>query len=490
MNHFRQWRHPARLLLFLLLSAGGLVCWRGVATAGGGQAVVEVITIDNQIISPVIQKYIEGGVNRAEADGAACLVITLDTPGGLLESTRAIVKEIMNAKVPIVVYVAPAGSRAASAGLFITLAANVAAMAPSTNIGAAHPIDIGGGEDAFKKAYKQINPVEETKSEKTKETTSATTTTTPRNEDASGGQGSIMGDKIMNDTVAWVRAIARTRGRNEEWAVKAVTQSLSITGEEAAQQRVVDFVAANLPDLLAKLDGRTVQVQGKDMVLRTAAAEVVDVPMNAFQRLLAAITHPNIAYLLMMLGTLGLIIEFTHPGVVFPGVAGFVCVLLSLYSLQVLPVNYVSILLTLVGLALLVAEAYVVTHGLFALGGAICMTLGSIMLFDSPDPALRVSLSVILPTVATVAAIVLLLLYRVVKSRAIPVATGAQGLVGSIAEAATELNLEGQVFVHGEHWGARSSAPVRRGEKVRIVRVEGLSLEVEPVPPRKAADSK
>lgn len=453
----------------------GVVLWLCFLPVHGEAAHINVIELDNQIITPVTQKYIEGAVDRSEADGAVCLVIMLDTPGGLMESTRAIVKRIMNAEVPIVVYVAPSGSRAGSAGLFITLAAHIAAMAPSTNIGAAHPVAIGGMGDSVRKIVRRVRRIDKEASEKGEGEEGEA-----REEIVEEEQRSPMAEKIINDTVAWVTTIAKARGRNEEWAEKAVTESFSITEEEAVKKNVVDLIAEDLPDLFSQIDGRTVQIKGKAVALTTAGAAVVTIPMSPLQKFLATITHPNIAYLLMMLGTLGLIFEFTHPGIGFPGIAGVICWLLALYSFQILPVNYVAIALLLLGLGLLVAEVKVVSYGLLALGGAICLTLAGLMLFQSSDPMLRVSLSVILPTVITLAAITLLVLHRVVKSLGYPVTTGAQGLIGEVGEAATDLNLEGMIFVHGENWRARSRSPVNQGEKVRVTHVKGLSLEVEP----------
>ncbi|MBI2496290.1 MAG: ATP-dependent Clp protease proteolytic subunit, partial [Candidatus Omnitrophica bacterium] len=290
-----------------------------VCSAQAQAAHVNVIELDNRIISPVTQQYIVDAIERSESDGATCLVIKLDTPGGLLESTRAIVKRIMNAKVPVAVYVAPSGSRAGSAGVFITLAAHVAAMAPSTNIGAAHPVVVGEGGGPV---------VEETQSDP-------------------------MSEKIINDTVAWVTTIAKARGRNEEWAKNAVTESFSVAEDEAVKERIVDLVASDVTDLLTKIDGRQVELAGVAVQLRTAGAAVIPIPMSKRQEFLAIVTNPNIAYLLMLLGTLGLIFEFTHPGIGFPGIAGLICLLLALYAFQTLPVSYAAVALIAVGLALL-----------------------------------------------------------------------------------------------------------------------------------------
>src|SRR3989338_6344344 len=430
---------PASCQLSLLLAVGIVAGWAAPADA----AHVNVIELDNQIISPITQQYIEEAISRSETDAAVCLVILLDTPGGLLESTRAIVKRIMNAKVPVAVYVAPSGSRAGSAGVFITLAGHVAAMAPSTNIGAAHPVAVGEGGGPVKRLIKRVRRdakrAEDVEEEVTEEADDP------------------MSEKIMNDTVAWITTIAKTRGRNEAWAVKAVTESVSVTEAEAVREHIVDLVAADLPDLLRQIDGRTVTLVGVKVALATKDAQLVRIPMTARQRFLAVITNPNIAYLLMMLGTLGLIFEFTHPGVGFPGIAGLMCVLLALYAFQALPISYVAVALLVLGLGLLVAELFVTSFGLLAVG------------------------AVITPTVATLAAIVLFVLQRAVKAQRSRVTTGPQGLLGERGTASTDLTPNGTVFVHGELWNATGSQPIRKGDPVRVVKVDGLQLFVEKV---------
>ena len=440
---------------------------------------VNVIELDNQIISPVTQQYIVDAIERSESDGAVCLVIKLDTPGGLLESTRAIVKRMMNAKVPIAVYVAPSGSRAGSAGVFITLAAHVAAMAPSTNIGAAHPVVAGEGGGPVRRLVKRITRAAEDEGPKKSKAADKKS----EEEVVEETELDPMSEKIINDTVAWVTAIAKARGRNEAWAAKAVTHSVSITETDAVKERIVDLIAADVPDLLAKIDGRNVELAGAPVELHTAKAEIVSVPMSKRQLFLAIITNPNIAYLLMLLGTLGLIFEFTHPGIAFPGIAGLICVLLALYAFQTLPVNYVAVALILLGVGLLIAEIKIVSHGLLAVGGVIALTLGSLMLFESPDPTLHVSLQVIVPTVATLAGIILFVVQRALSAQRHRVTTGAQGLIGTMGVARTALTPDGMVFVRGELWSATSSKTVPEGMKVRVTKIEGLRLFVEPVHP-------
>ncbi|MEN6625030.1 MAG: nodulation protein NfeD [Candidatus Sumerlaeia bacterium] len=415
---------------------------------------VNLINLDNCIISPVITNFIGEAIDTSEADGAVCLVIVLDTPGGLLESARDIVKRIMNANVPIVVYVAPSGSRAASAGVFITMAANIAAMAPSTHIGAAHPVTMGENEGPGR-----ILP-QDGKTTPTLGTSS---------------------QKVLNDTVAWIEGIARARGRNVAWARRAVIESVSIGNEEAVAQKVVDLTAAGTADLLAKIDGRTVQLHDKAVQLATAGARLDTLEMGWVRRALSVVVHPNVAYILMMLGILGLIFEFTHSGFGFSGIAGLICLVLAFYAFQVLPVSYAALGLIVIGIGLLIAEIKIVSHGLLAVGGMISLVLGSMLLFESPAPELRVSLTLILSIVMTVGAIVLFLVWRAVRAQAMPTKTGATGMVGEIGRAMTPLNPGGQVYVHGEIWSATSSAPVEEGASVRVLEVEGLRLTVEPV---------
>ena len=452
-----------------------LVGWAVLAgfPARAQAAHVNVIELDNQIISPVTQQYLVEALARSEEEQAECLVLILDTPGGLLESTRAIVKRIMNARVPVVVYVGPSGARAGSAGVFITLAAHVAAMAPSTNIGAAHPVAVGEGGGPVKKLIRRIKRAAKDEFGKPRKA--------DEEEIVEEEQKDPMAEKIINDTVAWVTTIARARGRNEEWAKKAVTESFSVTEAEALQERVIDLIATDVPDLLRQIDGRTIELAGVAVELHTEGAQLAELPMSKRQEFLVTITNPNIAYLLMLLGTLGLIFEFTHPGIGFPGIAGLICLLLAMYAFQTLPVSYVAVALLVLGLGLLIAEIKIVSYGLLGIGGVICLTLGSLMLFESPDQSIGVSLQVIVPTVVTLAAIILFVIARALSAQASPVTTGAQGLIGDIGSASTDLNPDGQVFVHGELWAATSNRPVRAGAKVRVTRVRGLQLFVEPL---------
>jgi len=421
---------PALTLVLLLLAPA-----LGAATAATA-APVDAVKIDG-VISPVTLRLVEAALARAQSDHAAALVIQLDTPGGLERSMRAICQRLLNAELPVIVYVAPTGARAASAGVFITMAAHVAAMAPATNIGAAHPVALSGGVD--KESMK----------------------------------------KIENDAAAFVRTIARERGRNAEWAEKAVRQSVSITEREAVQLKVVDLVAASLTELLDKVDGRTVKLPTGPVTLHTRGAPVTPIEIGFRDRFLNVITDPNVAYVLMMLGMLGLFFELSNPGVVLPGVIGGISLILAFFAFQSLPINYAGLLLILFGIVLLVAEIKVVSHGVLAVGGMVAMALGSIMLFDAPELDFRVSGWVIAPTVALTAGIFLFMIAAGVRALASRSAVGAPALLGQVGIARGALAPEGQVMVQGELWRAVARTPVEEGSRVRVVDVNGLTLTVE-----------
>jgi membrane-bound serine protease (ClpP class) len=425
----RRWLVP----LLGLLPAAALLP----APASAAPTPVATIPIDG-VISPVTVRLVETALSRAQNERAGALVILLDTPGGLERSMRLICQRLLNAEIPVIVYVAPTGARAASAGVFITMAAHVAAMAPATNIGAAHPVAVGGGVD--KESMK----------------------------------------KIENDAAAFARTIATERGRNAEWAEKAVRQSVSITEREAVKLKVVDLVADSVPDLLDKIDGRRVKTARGPVTLQTKGAAVTAIEIGFRDRVLNVITDPNVAYILMMLGMLGLFFELSTPGAILPGVIGGISLILAFFAFQSLPINYAGLLLILFGIALFVAEISVVSHGVLAIGGIVALSLGSLMLFDAPEVGFRVSWWVILPTVGATAGVFLFVLtagVRALRSRS-PV--GAPALVGQTGVARGPLSPEGQVLVHGELWRAVvRGAPVDEGARVRVVDVNGLTLTVE-----------
>jgi membrane-bound serine protease (ClpP class) len=416
----------------LILLAGLLL----VPAVGAAAPPVDLIKIEGAI-TPVTVRLVETALDRARADGAQALIIQLDTPGGLERSMRSIAQRMLNADVPVIVYVAPTGARAASAGVFLTLAAHVAAMAPATNIGAAHPVALGGGGD--KESLK----------------------------------------KVANDAAAFIRTIAIERGRNADWAEKSVRQSVSITEREAVRLKVVDLVAESVPDLLAKIDGRTVKTTRGTVTLATRDAAVKPIEIGFRDRVLNVITDPNVAYVLMMLGMLGLFFELSNPGVILPGVIGGISLILAFFAFQSLPINYAGLLLILFGIVLFIAEIKVVSHGILAMGGIVAMALGSLMLFDAPDVGFRISWWVIAPTVGATAGLFLFVVgvgMRALKRRPL---LGAPGMIGQTAVARGPLALEGQVAVHGELWNAIAEGdPVPDGAPVRVVGIEGLTLKV------------
>jgi len=428
----------------------------------GEPSKVYVATLDDQIIHSATQEYLAQTIQKAERDQAECLIIQLDTPGGLLESTRLIVKSMMNANVPLVVYVSPSGARAGSAGVFITLASHVAAMAPSTHIGAAHPIALGDG-GGMKRFTRRLEDLQKEDKENFQEE-------------------SPLSQKIVNDTLAWVSSIAKARSRNEKWAKKAVVESVSITEDEALKENVIDLIANNLEDLLAHIDGKRITLPSGKTTLETREASVVFLPMSTRQKLLSIIGHPNIAYLLMLFGFLGLLFEFTHPGIGFPGIGGAICLVTALYAMQVLPTNYAALFLIGFGILLLIFEVKVVSFGLLTLGGLVSLMLGSLILFDAPYNFMQVSLHVILPVTIATAIIVLFLVNLALKAHREKITTGIEGLMGAIGDVQSAISpkSKGQVFVQGEIWQATSKKSIPKGTKVKIVSVEGLTLHVVP----------
>ena len=424
--------HRGALAALLVAAVTGTVA-AAAATRGPR---VDVLTLDG-VISPVTVRLVESAIERARADGSQALVIRLDTPGGLERSMRSIAQRILNAEVPVVVYVAPTGARAASAGVFITLAAHIAAMAPATNIGAAHPVAVGGNVD--------------------KETLR----------------------KIENDAAAFIRTLALERGRNADWAEKAVRESVSVTEREALKLRVVDLVADSVPDLLEKIDGRTVKTTRGPVTLATRGVEVMPVEVGLRDRFLNVITDPNVAYILMMLGVLGLFFELSNPGVIVPGIIGGISLILAFYAFQSLPINFAGLLLILLGIVLLVAEIKVVSHGVLAIGGVIAMALGSLMLFDAPELSFRLSRWLLLATVGAVAAAFLITMTAGARALRRPPMMGVHGMIGATGVARGALAPEGQVHIGGELWRAvADGGHVEDGRSVRVVDVEGLTLKV------------
>ncbi len=400
---------------------------------------IHVVTYDG-VINPVSSELFTTAITQAEQAGAEALIIQLDTPGGLDLSMRDIIKAMIASEVPIIVYVAPSGGRAASAGVFITIAAHLAAMAPGTNIGAAHPVAVGGGE-----------------------------------------MDAEMKKKVENDAAAYIRSLAERRGRNAEWAEKAVRQSVSITEKEAVELKIIDFIAEDLPDLIKKIDGKSVTTSGGKRVLSTQNAEVVKHPIPLRLRILKAISDPNIAYILMLVGVTGLLAELYSPGAVFPGVIGGISLILAFYAFQTLPVNDAGLLLILFAVVLFIAEAMVPSFGILGLGGITALLIGSLMLIDTDLPALRISPAVIFSTVAILFLFSLLFIRAAWRAQRGRTVTGKEGMVGEIGVAISDLAPRGMVRVHGEIWQAESDEAVAQGEEIEVTGIVGLKLQVRKI---------
>lgn len=395
-----------------------------------------VLTVSDAI-GPAVAEFIASGIRKAEEADSRCLIIQLDTPGGLADAMREIEMAILVSRIPIVVYVAPSGARAASAGVMITVAADVAAMAPGTNIGAAHPVGAGGREIS-----------------------------------------DTMSKKVVNDMVAHARSVAEQRGRNADWVEEAIRESVSITETQALEKQVIELVADDLDDLVSQLDGREIPGKG---TLELKDAERVVIAESLRTRILRTISNPNVAYILMMIGLAGLYFELSNPGAIFPGVIGGIALILAFFAFQTLPINTVGILLILLAIVLFVMEVKITSYGLLSLSGILCLSLGSLMLFDSPDPAFRLSLQVLLPTVILVSGFFLAVIWLVLKSQTARSQTGSAGLVGEVGVVKQALAPEGKVLVHGELWKATSNVQLAPGDMVRVVSVSGLTLGVEPV---------
>jgi membrane-bound serine protease (ClpP class) len=427
-----------RQIILVLISFLALLGAAAGLSAAGPRAVYVLKAAGS--INPGLAEFVTEGVRQAGAAKAEALVIELDTPGGLDSSMRQIVQAITGSAAPVVVYVYPRGARAASAGVFITMAADVAAMAPGTNIGAAHPVSIGMG-----------------KMDKTME------------------------KKVVNDFVAYGRALAEERGRNADWMEKAIRQSVSIPANEALKLKVIDLIAESPEDLLAKINGRQVVVGGRKVALKTAGAPVKEIPEGVRFTLLRHLADPNIAFILMMIGLAGLYFELAHPGVVLPGVLGAICLLLAIFAFQALPINYIGVLLILLSFVFFVLEFKVTSYGLLSLAGVVSLFLGALMLFRGGAGGMDISWGVLIPTVAIVSLFFIVVAGIVFRSHLQRAMSGAAGMVGERGVAYTALSPEGQIFVHGEYWHAVSDVPIAPGETVEVVEVVDLKLRVRRV---------
>lgn len=398
------------------------------------------LTVD-QAITPVTAEYIAHGILVANEENDACVLIHLNTPGGLGTSMRSIAGNLLNSPVPVIVYVSPSGARAGSAGVFITLAANIAAMAPGTNIGASHPVSLGSQMDSTEVR------------------------------------------KVTNDATAFIRSIAQERKRNVKWAEQAVRNSVSLSETEALHQHVIDLIASDTRELLQKIDGDTVQVASGSLVLHTAKAQIKPLGMSIGEKILVVVSNPNIMYILLLLGLFGVLFEFYNPGAIIPGIVGVVCLIFSFYAMSVLPVNYAGLALIIFAVILFLLEIKITSHGILAIGGSVCLLLGSLMLVRTGplNPGERISRSLIFTAVVLTILFFLFIIGAGLRAQRLRPKTGEEGMIGETGLALEDLLPFGKVHVHGEIWNAESTAGegIRKGQRVRVKAMKGLKLYVE-----------
>lgn len=443
-----------------LLMAAGLLL--NVVAAGNANSHVTQLTIDG-IIGPATDDYIERALVSAYESGAELVVIRMDTPGGLDTAMRGIIKNITNSPVPVASYVAPTGARAASAGTYILYASHIAAMAPGTNLGAATPVQIGG-----------ISPPET--SDKDKQDKQDKTDKLPAITD-----GGTMKKKVTNDAVAYIRGLAQLHGRNEDWAEKAVREAASLPAGDALKLNVIDIIANSVTDLLEQVDGRELIVQGEKTTLHTRGLPVEKLEPDWRSRFLSVITNPNIAYILMLIGIYGLILEFSNPGAIVPGTVGAISLVLALYAFQLLPVNYAGVGLILLGVALMVGEAFEPSFGMLGIGGVIAFVIGSIILMDTEVPGFGIDISVIVTFALISALIFIIVVGMAIKARRRPVVSGLEELMGGEAVVIDDFDHKGTVSIHSETWQAFTSTPLHKGQQVKVTGIKGLTLQVEPL---------
>jgi len=431
-----------------------LVAALWLASPHAAPAPVALVSIQGAI-GPATADFVSRSLERAAKEGAPLVVLRLDTPGGLDSSMRDIIRDILASPVPVAAWVGPSGARAASAGTFILYASHIAAMAPATNLGAASPVAIGGSPEAGKPdsggkdAKKGTAPL-----------------------------GDTMMRKVTNDASAYIRSLAQLRGRNANWAERAVREAVSLSATEAKKIKVIDLVAESVPALLAALDGRSVEAAGVKRTLAVSDAQVSNIEPDWRTRVLSVITNPSVAYLMILVGIYALIFEFTNPGLILPGVVGAICILIAMYAFQLLPVNYAGLALLLLGIAFMVAEVWITSHGALAVGGLAAFVVGSVMLLDTDVPQFEIPYALIGGVTAASATFLFLVLGMLVRSRRRPVVSGREELIGAPGEALEDIAGEGWARVHGERWRVRTRAPLKRGQALRVAAIDGLVLEV------------
>ena len=456
------------LLVLTVLLAGSVT-----AAPDGQAALIEI----QDAIGPATSGHFEKAHGQALEAGARIVVLRLDTPGGLDSAMRDIIKVILNSPVPVACFVGPGGARAASAGTYILYACHVAAMAPATNLGAATPIPVGGSAPLPGMPDEPEQP-RDPKDGKGKDAGAEQKPATPPKAPQDAGQA-----KAVNDAVAYIRSLAEKRGRNADWAERAVREGVSLSAERALEQRVIDLVASDVPELLQKIDGRKVTTTTGEIALQTASLEVQVYAPDWRMKFLAIITNPTVAYIMLMIGIYGLLLEGYHPGAILPGVVGAICLLLALFAFQVLPVNYVGLALILLGVVLMIAEVFAPSFGALGVGGLVAFVFGSIMLMDIDVPGYGVNLGLIFGIAAGGGLVMALTLYLLWRARGAPVVTGDRTLLGHAVEISEPIEHEGWGFIAGERWRVRSAVPLRPGDRPTVTAMDGLTLIVEP--PRK-----
>jgi membrane-bound serine protease (ClpP class) len=452
----------AALLSGFLVVLTGLACAAQEQGSAGRRTNVLVHLEIRDAIGPATSDFLQRGLVHAKQRGAQLLVLEMDTPGGLDTAMRDMIQAILASPVPVVIYVSPSGARAASAGTYLLYASHIAAMAPATSVGAATPVQIGGGNPR-----QPDNKDDKDKTDKGQDKR----TTEP---------GSALERKAINDSVSYIRGLAELRHRNADWAEQAVREAVSLTATAALEQKVIDLVAADMPDLLRKIDGRQVRTQLGSVEIDTEGIVIEEFTPDWRTRLLSVLTNPNVAYMLMLAGIYGLLLEGYNPGAILPGVVGAVSLLLALYAFQILSVNYAGLALLGLGVALIVAEAFAPSVGVLGVGGVIAFVIGSILLFDKDVPGFQIALGLI-GSVALTASIIMLLMVTVfMRARKRQVTTGVEQLLHETAIALNDFDTSGLVDIHGETWRAMTRSPIKKGQRLRVLRVDGLTLEVTP----------
>jgi len=434
-------------------------------SANSIQGPIIQLTVE-EAIGPATDDYIKRALEAATESNAEIVIIQMDTPGGLDSAMRGIIKNIASSTVPVATYVAPTGARAASAGTYILYASHIAAMAPGTNLGAATPVKIGG-----------ISPPAPGKTKKDKQSKDDQ----PEG-DANGDVNErAMRNKLINDAVAYIRSLAELRGRNQEWAEKAVREAASLPATEALKLNVIDILAISIADLLKQIDGREIDIHGQKRTIDTTGLPLVKIDPDWRNRLLSVITNPNIAYILMLVGIYGLILEFSNPGAIVPGTIGAICLFLALYSFQLLPISYAGMGLILLGIGLMVGEAFAPSFGMLGIGGVISFVIGSIILMDTEAPGFGIDISVIITFAFASALVFIFIVGMAVKARRRPVVSGLEELVGGEATVVNDFDHKGRVTIHSESWQAVTDIPLHKNQQVKIIDIKGLILRVEPL---------